>query len=91
MTWNLSDIVLFLVSASRGGGQRSVLEQRLEQLEQEREELDRLLEDRDAELGAMKDSVAALNAEYMADLASVRAECGELAESVEIREAEYSR
>ena len=42
-----------------------MLEQRLEQLEQEREELDRLLEDRDAELGAMKDSVAALNAESM--------------------------
>ena len=56
-----------------------MLEQRLDQLEQEREELDTLLEEREGQLGAMKDSVAALNAEYMADLETVRAECGELA------------
>ena len=68
-----------LFSASRGSGHTSVLEQRLDQLEQEREELDALLEERDGQLGAMKDSVAALNAEYMADLETVRAECGELA------------
>ena len=68
-----------------------MLEQRLDQLEQEREELDALLEEREGQLGAMRDSVAALNAEYMADLESVRAECGELARSVEHREEEYSK
>jgi len=77
--------------ASRGSGHASVLEQRLDQLEQEREELDALLEERDGQLGAMKDSVAALNAEYMADLETVRVECGELARSVEHREEAYSR
>ena len=70
---------LCLISASRGSGHTSVLEQRLDQLEQEREELDALLEERDGQLGAMKESVAALNAEYMADLETVRAECGGLA------------
>ena len=68
-----------------------MLEQRLDQLEQEREELDALLEEREGQLGAMRDSVAALNAEYMADLESVRAECGELARSVEQREEEYTK
>ena len=68
-----------------------MLEQRLDQLEQEREELEAMLEERDGQLGAMRDSVAALNAEYMADLESVRAECGALAQSVEQREEEYSR
>ena len=68
-----------------------MLEQRLDQLEQEREELDALLEEREGQLGAMRDSVAALNAEYMADLESVRAECGELARSVEHREEEYTK
>ena len=80
-------------SASRGGGvgHTSVLEQRLDQLEQEREELEAMLEERDGQLGAMRDSVAALNAEYLADLESVRAECRELAQSVEQSQEEYTR
>ena len=72
-------------------GHTSVLDQRLDQLEQEREELEAMLEERDGQLGAMRDSVAALNAEYLADLESVRAECRELAQIVEQSAEEYSR
>ena len=56
----------------------TVYQQRVEQLELEREELEQLLEQRDQQLETMKCSVASLNAEYMADLGNVRQECQEL-------------
>ena len=65
--------------------------QRVEQLELEREELEQMVEDRDQRLESMRNSVSALNAEYMSDLASVREECKELASSVQIKEDEFSK
>ena len=65
--------------------------QRVEQLELEREELEQMVEERDQRLESMRNSVSALNAEYMSDLASVREECKELASSVQIKEDEFSK
>jgi len=74
-----------------GGGSISVYQQRVEQLESEREELEQMVEERDQRLESMRNSVSALNAEYMSDLASVREECKELASSVQIKEDEVSK
>jgi len=74
-----------------GGGSLSVYHQRVEQLELEREELEQMVEERDQRLESMRNSVSALNAEYMSDLASVREECKELASSVQIKEDEFSK
>ena len=54
--------------------------QRVEELAQERDELEAMVEERDAQLNALKDSISSLNTEYMGDLQSVREECEELAE-----------
>ena len=42
------------------------------------------VEERDAQLASIRNSISVLNAEYMADLASVREECQELGRSVQV-------
>ena len=42
------------------------------------------VEERDAQLASIRNSISVLNAEYMADLASVREECQELGRSVRV-------
>ena len=54
--------------------------QRVDELAQERDELEAMVEERDAQLTALKNSISALNTEYMGDLQSVREECEELVE-----------
>eukprot|EP00090_Calanus_glacialis_P014958 TRINITY_DN23836_c0_g1_i2.p1 TRINITY_DN23836_c0_g1~~TRINITY_DN23836_c0_g1_i2.p1 ORF type:complete len:647 (+),score=266.93 TRINITY_DN23836_c0_g1_i2:67-1941(+) len=74
-------------NSSLGG----VYQQQLEQLEQEREELEHLLEEREHQLATFKNSLAALNAEYLSDLAIVKQEARELGEKVKEREDKYAK
>jgi len=65
-------------------------QQQMEQMEQEREELEQLLNEREHQLATFKNSLATLNVEYMADLASVKKDAKELGEQVKEREEKYS-
>jgi len=64
-------------------------QQQMEQMEQEREELEQLLNEREHQLATFKNSLATLNVEYMADLASVKKDAKELGEQVKEREEKY--
>ena len=64
-------------------------QQQVEQLEHEREELEQLLDEREHQLASFKNSLATLNVEYMADLATVKKDAKELGEQVKEREEKY--
>merc|ERR1719427_996936 len=66
-----------------------VYQQQVVQLEQEREELEQLLEEREHQLATFKNSLAALNAEYLSDLGTVKQEARELGEQVKEREEKH--
>merc|ERR1712096_539316 len=68
-----------------------VYQQQVVQLEQEREELEQLLEEREHQLATFKNSLAALSAEYLSDLGTVKQEARELGEQVKEREEKYSK
>ena len=62
-------------------------QKQLEQLEQERRDLEHLLEEREHQLATFKNSLAALNAEYWSDLVIVKLEASELGEQVKERDS----
>jgi len=65
------------------------LHEQLEQAENERDELEALLQERQQELMAFKDSVASLNAEYMADLSTLKLESKALKDQLKEQEERY--
>eukprot|EP00092_Neocalanus_flemingeri_P009650 GFUD01010391.1.p1 GENE.GFUD01010391.1~~GFUD01010391.1.p1 ORF type:complete len:640 (+),score=259.80 GFUD01010391.1:68-1987(+) len=69
----------------------AVYQQQLDQLEQERDELEQLLEEREHQLATFKNSLAALNSEYLSDLGIVKQEARELGEQVKEREEKHHR
>jgi len=66
-----------------------VYQQQIENLEQERDELETLLGEREHQLINFKNSVATLNSEYLADLGSMKLEAKELGDKLKEREDKY--
>jgi len=63
---------------------------RVEQLEQEREELELMVEEKELQLEEMTNSMSNQNAEIMKDMASLRVECQELGEEAVQKERAFS-